>query len=315
MRDYGAVSPRFWTGETGRKLRGHMEAQLVALYLQTAPGSHMIGLYNLALPTLCHETGLSLEGACKGLARLSEVGFAHYDAEEDVIWVPEMARFQIGDALNIGARGPDNRIAGVERELENFRKSKFFNQFLDRYAKPFNLKIKCETVSPSEAPPKGLPSPSEARTGSGQEQEQGHEQEGAPSPMGSAPPAPLIPASPCMLVLPCVGDGPKEFELRQAQVDEWSASYPGVDVLGEARKALAWVNANPTRRKTHRGAPAFLNAWMGRAQDAGGRSPQTLGAAPRPTYARPNAPIVPDSKEAHLADAAEEAERRARRNA
>ena len=178
MRDYGAISPRFWTGETGKKLRGHAEAQIVAAYLMSAPGSHMIGLYSLALPTLCHETGLPQEGASKGLARLSEVGFAEYDSVDEVVWVPEMARFQIGYELH----GNDKRIKGVENELEKFRKSKFFNVFLDKYGSCFNLKIKREKhkahASPLEAPWKPLRS---------QEQDQDRNKTGQDLPPAAPP--------------------------------------------------------------------------------------------------------------------------------
>jgi hypothetical protein len=172
MRDYAQVSPRFWTGETGKKLRGHPEAQVVAFYLMTCPGSHMIGVYPLELPTLCHHTGLSPEGATKGLARLSKAGFAAYDAIAEVIWVPEMARFQIGDELN----GNDNRIKSVEKEIENYRKCAFFNDFLDKYAKAFKLKTRREQVSPSGAPPEPLGSQEQE-----QEQEQEKEQKQDPS--------------------------------------------------------------------------------------------------------------------------------------
>ena len=59
MRDYSRVSPRFWTGKTGRAIRrSDCDAALVvALYLMTAPTSNMIGLYYLPLITIAHETG------------------------------------------------------------------------------------------------------------------------------------------------------------------------------------------------------------------------------------------------------------------
>lgn len=151
MRDYAQISPRFWTGETGKKLRGHLEAQVVAMYLMSAPGSHMIGMYTLEIPTLCHHIGLSLEGAEKGLARLEDLGFAHFDSEAELVWVPEMAAFQISEHLKRG----DHRIKGVENELENYKKSKFYNRFVERYAKCFNLSIEpLNTASPLEAPSK-----------------------------------------------------------------------------------------------------------------------------------------------------------------
>jgi len=148
MRDYAQISPRFWTGKTGKALRGHQEAQIVAFYLMSAPGSHMIGMYPLELPTLCHHTGLTLEGATKGLARLAALDFAYFDDLAEIVWVPEMAHFQIADHLE----RKDHRVRGVEKELQNYRASRFFNAFLDKYEKPFNLKM--------ERPQRALATPS-----------------------------------------------------------------------------------------------------------------------------------------------------------
>lgn len=189
MRDYAQVSPRFWTGITGKALRGHQEAQIVAFYLMTCPGSHMIGMYPLALPTLCHETGLTIEGASKGLKRLIEGGFAHYDSAAEVVWVPEMARFQMGETLNVGKKGPDNRIAMTERELENYRHCSFFDSFIDKYEQPFKLKVARNKPRGLQAPSKALGSHEHEHE---QEQDHEHEQEKAsPRQAGSAEPSPL----------------------------------------------------------------------------------------------------------------------------
>jgi hypothetical protein len=85
-------------------------------------------------------------------------------------------------------------------------------------------------------------------------------------------------ASPVVLTFPVVGDKARpEWRLRGRQVDEWRQLYPNVDVFGECRKALAWVRANPGRRKTSRGMPAFLVNWLGRTVDrqngGGGATP------------------------------------------
>ena len=50
----------------------------------------------------------------------------------------------------------------------------------------------------------------------------------------------------------------------------------------EARKALAWLQANPGRRKTPRGMPRFLFGWMERTQNRRGSNGQPssrVGAA------------------------------------
>ena len=64
MRDYGKVSPQFWIGQTGKKLRSEgAEAQIVAMYLMTSPHANMLGLYYCPAMFIAHETGLDLEGA------------------------------------------------------------------------------------------------------------------------------------------------------------------------------------------------------------------------------------------------------------
>jgi hypothetical protein len=173
VRDYGKVAPTFWTGDTGRALRKMgSDVQLVALYLITGPHANMIGLYYMPLPTLCHETGLPLQGASKALRRLSEGGFAAYDEDSEVVWVPEMARYQLGDEVV----PKDNRHKAILRELEKYKKTRFFLQFHERYGAAYHL----PTPSPFEAPSKPLRS---------QEQEQEQEQEtlSGPSDPDAAP--------------------------------------------------------------------------------------------------------------------------------
>ncbi|EPP8816777.1 hypothetical protein QDS29_003323, partial [Acinetobacter baumannii] len=62
MRDYGKVSPHFWTGITGKKLRQTPEGLIVAMYLMTSPHANMLGLYYMPLLYIAHETGLGFEG-------------------------------------------------------------------------------------------------------------------------------------------------------------------------------------------------------------------------------------------------------------
>jgi hypothetical protein len=95
----------------------------------------MIGIYYLPIPVIAHETGCSIEGSSKALRSLESVGFAFYDHENEVVWVPEMAAHQIDDDLS----PKDKRVKGVERELDPYRKSKFFNEFMARYGVRFHL--------------------------------------------------------------------------------------------------------------------------------------------------------------------------------
>ena len=41
---YGVVWPSFWTGSTGRQLRGDVTTQLVAVYLMTCSHKNSLGV-------------------------------------------------------------------------------------------------------------------------------------------------------------------------------------------------------------------------------------------------------------------------------
>ncbi len=79
-------------------------------------------------------------------------------------------------------------------------------------------------------------------------------------------------ASPVLLEFPTVGTSGSTWRLRRRQADEWQGLFPALDVTAEARKALAWVNAHPDRRKTPRGMPKFLVSWLTRSSDRGSPS-------------------------------------------
>lgn len=89
------------------------------------------------------------------------------------------------------------------------------------------------------------------------------------------------PAEPPLLTFPCVKG--EEWGLTQAKLDEWTAAFPAVDVLGECRKALQWVRDNSTRMKTRSGMPAFLNRWLTKEQNRGGTAPHGVGPRGTPT--------------------------------
>jgi len=136
MREYSKVSPVFWTGETGRYLRkAGSEAQIVCLYLITGPTANMIGLYELPLPLLAHHTGLTLEGASKGLRRGFEGGFCKYHEPSEMVWIPEMARYQIGESVSVA----DNRHKAIIKELFLVSKSVFLPEFLQKYGQAYSI--------------------------------------------------------------------------------------------------------------------------------------------------------------------------------
>jgi hypothetical protein len=87
-----------------------------------------------------------------------------------------------------------------------------------------------------------------------------------PLPPQTAPVA-VQPAGPALLSFPVVGMGAGTWTLTQQHVDAWRVAYPAVDVLGECRKALVWVEADLKRRKTAQGMSKFLVTWLSRTND------------------------------------------------
>ncbi|HBZ2894691.1 TPA: DNA-binding protein, partial [Klebsiella pneumoniae] len=169
---------QFWLGKTGRELRKKgAEAQVVSFYLMTSPHANMLGLYYLPILYIAHETGLGLEEASKGLKSTIEAGFCSYDEDTEMVWVHEMAAYQVGKALKPG----DNRCAGVRSEYASLTENPFLSLFYERYKDDFHLNVKRESCPTPEGASKGLRSQD-------QEQDQEQEQDKDLSGHGSATP-------------------------------------------------------------------------------------------------------------------------------
>lgn len=184
MRDYAKISPQFWTRGSGKRLRGDADAQVVALYLVTSPAANMIGIYYVPFVAVAHETGLGPERVAGAMKRLETAGFAFYDHDAELAWVPNMASYQLGEAISL----KDNRHKGVLAELQRVGQHPFVDRFHEKYAEMYSLP---PLPRPFTVPPKPLPSPLEAslvaqgRAGEEQEKEQD-----PPSVVADATPAP-----------------------------------------------------------------------------------------------------------------------------
>ncbi len=165
MRDYAKVAPQFWTGTTGKALKlAGAEAVIVGMYLMTSPHANMIGVYHCPVGYISIDTGLTFEGASKGLRSAIEADFCTYDEASGYVFVHEFAAYQIGDELD----PKDKRCAGVRNELAKVPKNQCWQGFRARYAEPFHLPSLTQVPSPMDAPSKPLRS---------QEQEQKQKKE------------------------------------------------------------------------------------------------------------------------------------------
>lgn len=135
MRDYAKIAPTFWTGDTGKKIRGlGLEAQLIALYLLTNPHSNMFGLYYLPMPIICHETGMSDKKINACFVKLLNIGFCRYDCESEFIFVTEMAAYQIGFL-----DPKDHKIKALHKAWQALPNNPFIGDFFDKYGERYLL--------------------------------------------------------------------------------------------------------------------------------------------------------------------------------
>ncbi len=56
-----------------------------------------------------------------------------------------------------------------------------------------------------------------------------------------------------------------EYLITQTIKDQYQNTYPIIDLEKEFREIRQWCKDNPAKRKTKRGAPKFVNAWLQRS--------------------------------------------------
>ena len=136
MRNFAKISPKFWTGKTGKEIRSlGFQCQILALYLMTNPHSNMIGVYYLPIDYICHDTGSPLEGASKGLLSLSKINFCTYDECSEFVWVHKMALHQCGGQL----KENDKRVIAINDAYQSLPELPFLSNFFYNYQTLFHL--------------------------------------------------------------------------------------------------------------------------------------------------------------------------------
>ena len=63
----------------------------------------------------------------------------------------------------------------------------------------------------------------------------------------------------------------EQWRLPRAKLQEWQATFPGVNVEQAACEAVQWLIDNPSKRKTPKGILRFFNSWLSKEQDRGSR--------------------------------------------
>lgn len=101
------------------------------------------------------------------------------------------------------------------------------------------------------------------------------------------------PQAPSVLSM-TLNDG-TEYGVTQEDIDEWSETFPNVDVTQQLRLMKLWCRDNPKKRKTRSGIRRFIYNWLEREQNRGWNSGYAPKQEPRDTpppdaTRRPKAP-------------------------
>lgn len=91
----------------------------------------------------------------------------------------------------------------------------------------------------------------------------------------------------------------KRWHLTKSKVAEYERTYPGLDVLGECRRARQWCIDNKEKQKTAQGMPAFLSRWLTRACDRPAN--ERNGRPADSIFTEENDPLNDDAKKRFLA--------------
>lgn len=60
----------------------------------------------------------------------------------------------------------------------------------------------------------------------------------------------------------------EEYIISETEIETYKKTYTKIDVEEEILKMQSWCLANPTKRKTKRGASRFVNGWLNRATNS-----------------------------------------------
>ena len=146
MREYARISPLFWTRGSGKLLRGNADAQVVAMYLVTCPNSNMVGIYYLPLVVLAYETGLSQDRVSAALTACASAGFAYYDPDAEMVWVPNMVVYQAGSTM----KRLDKRRALILSDLSKAGRHPFVAEFYKLHSSAYSLDCPIDSTQNTE---------------------------------------------------------------------------------------------------------------------------------------------------------------------
>jgi len=224
------------------------DAKLLFVFVLTHPHMTSTGALRNSISGLATELGWTRKRATKAFEQLLNKPLLEYDDRiGPVIVAPNFVKHNQPENPNVvkGWRSSFNDLPECELVKNHYERVKgFLKGFPQSFRKPFEKPF--------------------AEPFRNQEQEQEQEQdlyEESYSDSPSEDTEDVFDKAPCA--------GGQTYLLREAKVLEYETLYgEQIDVRFELHKACQWLRDNPSRRKTVRGMPKYLNGWLSRAVDS-----------------------------------------------
>lgn len=257
---YSKVYHRIWSSQSFRRLSPlPPSGQSLWLFLLTTRlRSPIPGLIPHGLEALAGEVRWSQKAFREAFAKTSKEDMTKADWNAPLVYLPNSIIYNAPESPNVvtswGRMFDD--IPECSLKVECFQQLKAFMEgYREGFAKAFREAF---------PEPFAKTSPKQEQEHE-QEQEQEQENDVSPEPANGTPPS-----GPTFPVVDPVG----EWVMPEAVGAKLSAGYPALDLPDEFRRARAWLDARPERRKTRRGMPRFLQGWLERSQNGrGGKRP------------------------------------------
>lgn len=132
-RSYAKIFTGKWRSRSFRTLRGNPWAIVLQDYLMSCPASEMSGVFYMPKYLIEGELGIPHDELENAIRILEEADFCRF-YDDEYVFVYNMARYQIADALS----PDDNRWKSLMRDIEEMPDN-IRREFIIRYNDDFNL--------------------------------------------------------------------------------------------------------------------------------------------------------------------------------
>lgn len=132
-RSYAKIFTGKWRSRSFRTLRGNPWAIVLQDYLMSCPASEMSGVFYMPKYLIEGELGIPHDELESAIRILEEADFCRF-YDDEYVFVYNMARYQIADALS----PDDNRWKSLMRDIEEMPDN-IRREFIIRYNDDFNL--------------------------------------------------------------------------------------------------------------------------------------------------------------------------------